>query len=60
MKDETKSWLDYAKENLKSAQVLLKSNLHNPCLQNVQQCTEKALKALLIEHSYKLKKTHNY
>lgn len=59
MKDETKIWLDYSKENLDSAKVLMKSKLFNPCLQNVQQCVEKSLKALLIEKSIKLKKTHS-
>ncbi|NOY59841.1 MAG: HEPN domain-containing protein [Calditrichaeota bacterium] len=51
MKDETKIWLDYSKENLNSAKVLMESKLFNPCLQNVQQCVEKSLKALLIEKS---------
>ncbi|MEW6381047.1 MAG: HEPN domain-containing protein [bacterium] len=59
MKDEAKLWLDYARENLKSAKVLLTSDLYNPCLQNVQQAVEKMLKALLIENSCKVKKTHS-
>ena len=59
MKDETGRWLDYADENLKSAEVLLDSGLFNPCLQNVQQAVEKMLKALLLELSLKLKKTHS-
>lgn len=59
MKDETKIWLDYAQENLQSAQLLFESHLYNPCLQNVQQAVEKALKALLIENSIKILKTHN-
>jgi HEPN domain-containing protein len=58
MKDETRIWLDYSRENLESAQVLLKSSLFNPCLQNCQQCVEKALKAMLLENSIPLKKTH--
>ena len=36
MKDETKKWLEYAEENLHSANVLLDSELFNPCLQNAQ------------------------
>lgn len=36
MKDETKKWLEYADENLRSAKVLLDSKLFNPCLQNVR------------------------
>lgn len=59
MKDETKIWLDYSKENLKSSKVLLENRLYNPCLQNIQQCVEKAIKAILIEKSIKLKKTHS-
>lgn len=58
MKDETRVWLRYAEENLQSAVVLSESELFNPCLQNVQQSVEKALKALLIENVIKLKRTH--
>jgi len=59
MKDEARIWFNYAGENLKSAGVLLKSSLFNPCLQNVQQCIEKAIKALLIENNIQPKKTHD-
>ncbi|MBC8336853.1 MAG: HEPN domain-containing protein [Anaerolineales bacterium] len=58
MKDEAIIWLKYAKENFQSAVVLSESELFNPCLQNIQQCVEKALKALLVENSIKLKRTH--
>ena len=37
----------------------MESQLFNPCLQNVQQSVEKSLKALLIENSIKLLKSHN-
>lgn len=59
MKDETRTWLTYAEENLASAKVLRGSDLFNPCLQNVQQSVEKALKALFVENSILFKKTHN-
>ncbi len=59
MKDETKKWLEYADENLRSAKLLLDSELFNPCLQNVQQAVEKMLKALLMESTKKIKKTHS-
>ena len=59
MRDETKAWLKYAGENLESSKILLQSKLFNPCLQNVQQAVEKALKAVLIEKAIKLKKTHD-
>jgi len=58
MKDETQSWLEYANENLKSAEILLKSHLYNPSLQNSQQAIEKFLKACFIEKGIKLQKTH--
>jgi len=59
MKDETETWLKYANENLRSAKLLLDSSLFNPCLQNVQQAVEKWLKALIVESSLKLKRTHS-
>ncbi len=59
MKDETKNWLKYSKENLHSAIILLESELFNPCLQNIQQSVEKALKAVIIEKSLNFKKTHS-
>lgn len=59
MRDETKIWLDYARENLDSSKILLRSSLFNSCLQNVQQCVEKLLKSLFVEFSYKLIKTHS-
>lgn len=59
MKSEVKLWLSHAEENLKSAEVLLHSELYNPCLQNVQQALEKYLKAVLISVGEKLKRTHS-
>ncbi len=40
MKDETKLWIKYAYENFVSSQILLKSELFNPVLQNTQQSIE--------------------
>jgi len=59
MKEETKKWLDYADENLRSAKILLESNIYNPTLQNVQQAIEKMLKAVCIEFSLNFRKTHS-
>jgi len=59
MKDEVKAWLTYARENHESAEILIKSELFNPALQNIQQSIEKFLKALLIEKEIKLKRTHS-
>ena len=59
MKDEIKVWLSYAEENLNAARLLLEQSLYNPCLQNMQQSIEKALKALLLEKSHSYRKTHS-
>lgn len=59
MKNETETWLAYSRENLASAKVLLESNLFNPCLHNVQQCLEKALKSILVEKALGLIRTHS-
>ena len=59
MKGEARIWLNYAEENLKSSEILLQNSLYNPCLQNAQQCVEKALKALLIEKEISFKRTHD-
>ena len=59
MKNETAIWLNYAAENLESARILPDSGLFNPCLQNIQQCVEKSLKAVLVEISADLIKTHS-
>ena len=59
MKKDTELWLQYADENLKSAEVLMKSSLYNPSLQNAQQAVEKYLKALLIEKAVGLTRTHS-
>ncbi|MBU0966524.1 MAG: HEPN domain-containing protein [Proteobacteria bacterium] len=59
MNDEIRLWLTYATENLDSAKILLGQNLLNPCLQNVQQSIEKYLKAILLEKSNTIRKTHS-
>jgi len=59
MKDETRIWLKYADENLKSAKLLSDNQLFNPCLQNIQQAIEKFLKAVIVEFSMEFRKTHS-
>ncbi|MBK7104394.1 MAG: HEPN domain-containing protein [Ignavibacteriae bacterium] len=59
MQKETKLWLQYSQDNLDAAKVLLISQLYNPCLHNIQQSVEKALKSLLIEKNILFKKTHS-
>ena len=59
MKDESKKWFSFAKDNLLSASVLLESKLFNPCLQNIQQSVEKYLKAFLLAKKQRIRKTHS-
>lgn len=42
-------WLRYAMENLRMAPMALDAGLYNPSLQNAQQATEKARKAIRAE-----------
>ena len=59
MSDEAREWLSYARENLRVAVLALDSCLFNSCLQNAQQATEKALKAIGFARGLPLKKTHS-
>jgi HEPN domain-containing protein len=59
MQEETKKWLTYSDENFEAAKILLESELFNPCLHNIQQAIEKALKSMFIEKIIPFKKTHN-
>jgi len=59
MKEEAKKWLTFSEENLEAARVLFESGLYNPCLHNIQQSIEKALKSLFIERAIPFKRTHN-
>lgn len=59
MKDETRTWLSYADENLTVA-VLAEEHGHlNSCLQNAQQAVEKYLKAVIVEKSLEFRRTHS-
>lgn len=59
MKEDTKYWLKFSSENLDAARILLNSQLYNTFLQNLQQSIEKSLKALFLEYSIKLVKSHS-
>ena len=59
MKDETRTWLAYADENLDVAGLALKHGHLNSCLQNTQQAVEKYLKAVIIERDLEFRRTHS-
>lgn len=59
MSGESAAWLQYARENLKVAEMTLQAGLLNPCLQNAQQAVEKALKAIRGRQGLVPKRTHS-
>ena len=59
MKKDTEIWLQYAQENIQSAEILMESGIYNPSLQNAQQVIEKLLKAVLIEKAARLTRTRS-
>ena len=58
MKDEVQTWLDYSKENLKSAKVLLASDLFNPCRKNTQQSVDPAKLEIFTNTGQPIPKIH--
>ncbi len=59
MKNDTRQWMSFARSNLGAAHCVFQNGFFNPCLQDIQQAVEKALKALLIEISSEIRKTHS-
>jgi HEPN domain-containing protein len=59
MKDETRTWLSYADENLDVAGLALEHGHLNSCLQNFQQAVEKYPKAVIVERDLEFRRTHN-
>jgi HEPN domain len=56
---ETREWLDRARADLRACEVLIQAGLHAEALFHAQQCTEKAMKAVLTWHQIPFKKTHD-
>ena len=59
MKDETRTWLSYADENLDVAELAFEHGHLNACLQNAQQAVEKYLKAIIVERDLEFRRSHN-
>ncbi len=59
--DETRQWLQYAREDLQAAEVLISTQpgLLRIALFHCQQTVEKALKAFLVWHEQPFTKTHD-
>ena len=60
MKDEVKTWIEFAGEDLRMAQLALQENIYNQVCFHSEQCVEKAIKGLILHqghlypHSHKL------
>lgn len=59
MKDETRTWLSYAEENLDVAVLSFDHGHLNACLQNAQQAVEKYLKAVIVERDMEFRRNHS-
>lgn len=59
MKDNVEQWIIFAEENLNCARLVANNGYYNPSLQNAQQATEKALKALILHIGLEFRKTHS-
>lgn len=59
MKDNAIQWIVFAEENLACARLVADNGYYNPALQNAQQATEKALKALIVQQGLGFRKTHS-
>lgn len=59
MKDSTKEWMHSARVDLRSAESLHRDQIYQTACIHAQLALEKALKGLLIDKGWELKKTHN-
>ena len=62
MKEQTREWLEKAEEDYLAALSMMelsKPKLYAPICFHAQQCVEKYLKALLVEHNIYFAKTHD-
>ena len=55
---DARLWLNYAQENREVSAIVLETGFFNPCLQNVQQAVEKALKAVTVMQGLSPLRTH--
>jgi len=58
MRDLARAWLDFARDDLRMAELASKEGIHNQACFHAQQCAEKALKAV-IQLNIKVPKVHS-
>ncbi len=59
MKKITRKWLEFARKDLKDAEVLFNGKSYEGAIWHCHQAIEKTLKAVLVEKGFKLRKTHD-
>jgi HEPN domain-containing protein len=59
MKEITKAWFEFAKQDLKDAEILLKNRSTKGCVWHCHQAIEKILKAIIIEKGKRPRKIHD-
>ncbi|MEW6103321.1 MAG: HEPN domain-containing protein [bacterium] len=58
MKEEIKSWIEFASEDLKMAELALEEGIYNQTCFHSEQCVEKTIKALIIHRDFIYPKSH--
>jgi HEPN domain-containing protein len=58
MSAPTEQWLDYARTDLKSAEILLREEIYTHVCFHCQQCVEKAFKAVLVAQGRDVPRIH--
>lgn len=59
MKEITKKWFEFAKSDLKNAEILFKNKAYEGCIWHCHQALEKYVKGILIESGKSIRKTHD-
>lgn len=59
MKKVTKKWVEFAKQDLKDAEILFKYKRYLGCIYHCHQAIEKFLKAVMVEEGKTFPKTHD-
>lgn len=58
MKDEVKNWIEFAREDLRMAELALNERLYNQVCFHSEQCAEKVLKGIIIHEGRIHPQTH--
>lgn len=59
MKKITQKWLEFAKKDIKDAEILFKGRSYEASIWHCHQACEKTLKAIIVEKNIRLRKTHD-